>query len=322
MNSFDFVHAVFAKRRAIEVFVYHSGKVVESTLVELVPGAVWRTVCGPGMAVRMWDHSGAHFVRGSEPCPGARLDLDDPARLLDARQFLARKGSRPRLRLVELWAGKGRVSGAVAAQGRTAMKVGYAWGQDFSRLEHRRDVHSLLDRSKPGTALCAPQCKDWSPWHNVNAARIEGFAERLRLRRLRQLPIIRWMCRLLIAQLRRGGEIIVENPRRSKMWKLLCIRRFIRLARDEGFELDFIDVDQCAYGLRDPASLRRFQKSTRFLVSRPGRFSNLARKCRCRRAHEPLAGSTKFLGRTVRKTRLAECYPTELARALADVIAK
>jgi hypothetical protein len=104
------------------------------------------------------------------------------------------------------------------------------------------------------------------------------------------------------------------------MWRLLCIRRFIRLAREEGFELDFIDVDQCAYGLRDPASHRRFKKSTRFLVSRPGGYSSLARKCSCRRAHEPLAGSTRFLGRTVRKTRLAECYPKELARALADVI--
>ena len=94
------------------------------------------------------------------------------------------------MQLVELWAGKGRVSGVVAALGFQAVRVGYALGQDFLRSAHRRDVDGLLHRAQPATVLCAPQCKDWSSWQDVNVSRLEGFANRLRLRRLRQLVVL------------------------------------------------------------------------------------------------------------------------------------
>ena len=313
-----------SNQRVADVFVHDPRKPVLSTLEDLVPGASWRRVVGPGSAQAMRDFVGNHFVRGAEPCPGTRGDLDEGQGLLAARRLLAGDGSRPQdvedVQLVQLWAGNGRVSGAVAALGGRAVRVGYAHGQDFCRPADRRAVDGLLDRAEPATVLAAPQCRDWSSWQDVNVSRLDGFACLLRFRRLRQLVVLRWMCRVLISQLRRGGDIIVEQPRRSKMWRLSCIRRLVRLAREEGFDLDFIDLDQCVFGLCDPVTRRRFKKSTRFLVSRPSRYSGLARKCCCRGSHQPLAGSTQFLGRTVRRTRLAECYPRKLARGLASVI--
>ena len=101
---------------------------------------------------------------------------------------------------------------------------------------------------------------------------VRGFAGGLRRRRLAQVVILRWMCRVLLAQLLRGGDIIVEQPRSSKMWSLFCIRRLRRLAAAAGSPLDFVDLDQCRFGLADPVTGRAFRKPTRFLVSRSHRY--------------------------------------------------
>ena len=178
----------------------------------------------------------------------------------------------------------------------------------------------MLDRARPGTLLCAPSCRDYCSWQDVNVAVVPGFGEALRRRRLAQAVILRWMCGQLLAQLLRGGDIIVEQPLRSRMWRVFCLRRLLREALARGIVLDFIDLDQCRFGLKDPVSKRRFRKSTRLLVSRPSRFSKVALRCSCRVRHEPLAGSTVLHGRSVRKTRLAECYPRQLAAAIADVV--
>lgn len=151
-DSLEFVHVVTASNRVVNVFVHDPRKPVLSTLEELVPGARWRRVEGPGSAQAMWDLVGDHFVRGPEPCPGSRGDLDGSQGLLDARRLLGSDWSRPQdvhdVQLVELWAGKGRVSGVIAALGFQAVRVGYAWGKDFLRLAHRRDVDGLLQRAQ------------------------------------------------------------------------------------------------------------------------------------------------------------------------------
>ena len=64
---------------------------------------------------------------------------------------------------------------------------------------------------------------------------------------------------------------ILEQPRKSRMWSVVCLRRFIRLAAERGFDVAFVDVDKCRFGLVDPVTGRAFKKATRFLVSRPGR---------------------------------------------------
>ena len=86
----------------------------------------------------MWDLVGDHFVRSPDPCPGSRGDLDSSQGLLDARGLLGSNGSRLQdvhdVQLVEVWAGKGRASGVVAALGFQAVRVGYAWGSGFLAL--------------------------------------------------------------------------------------------------------------------------------------------------------------------------------------------
>ena len=178
----------------------------------------------------------------------------------------------------------------------------------------------MLDRARPGTLLCAPSCRDYCTWQAVNSAVVPGFRDALRRRRLAHAVLLRWMVGELLAQLLRGGDVIVEQPRRSQMWLVFCVRRLLREALARGFDLDFVDLDQCRFDLKDPVSKRRFKKSTRLLVSRPHRFSKVALRCSCRRPHEPLAGSTVLHGRSVRKTRFAECYPRKLAAAIADVV--
>ena len=77
----------------------------------------------------MWDLAGCHLVRGSEPSPGARADLGGGRNLLDARCLLAgdvaqRRSASRGLHLVELYAGRGRVSQVFAQRGRRAVRIG------------------------------------------------------------------------------------------------------------------------------------------------------------------------------------------------------
>ena len=322
-DIFEFVHVVEADTGVTHCFVQDNRKPVLSTFVGLVERGRWRPVLG-GVAQVMWDIRGRHRVYGKEPRPGSRTDLDAPDNLLNARLLLAGDPASLRVmdkgvELVELWAGFGQVSVAVSRLGRRAVRIGYAHGQDFARAADRDGVERLLDRARPGTLLCAPQCRDFSSWQEVNCSRFDGFEAALRHRRSRQLTILNWMVQLLLAQLARGGDIVVEQPRQSRMWRLACIRHLLRRARLAGFALRFVDLDQCAYGLADPCSRRKFKKATRFLVSN-SRLSALARKCSCRKPHELLAGYTLVRGHRVCKTRFAECYSRALAGALAGAI--
>ena len=132
-----------------------------------------------------------------------------------------------------------------------------------------------------------------------------------------------------------GNEVRDERRQVPRSWGLPCsseysktflyvpgtrLQRLIRLARLHGYDLDFLDLDQCAFGLADPVSGRAFKKATRFLVSRRWRYSALGRRCRCRRAHQYLSGNTRYRGCVRRRTCFAECYPRRLAVALARVI--
>ena len=318
----DFGHVVYAETGVVHIFVYRVGKLVHSTLVAGVAGVRWRPVAGPAGSESMWDLRGRHEVWGVEPDPGVRLDPAVAGRLLDARALLA--GDRESLvngglRVVELWAGRGRVSQAVAAAGGRAVRVGYRWGQDFSRAAVRSDVDDLVDAAPGATVLCAPQCRDYCSYAEYNASWNLAFAFALRRRRLRQVVILRWLCGLLLRHLERGGDLVLEQPRSSRMWRLFCLRRLIRLARSRGRQLFFVDLDQCAFGLADPKSGRPYRTATRFLVS-DARLASLSRKCVCRRRHQQLKGSTVYRGCVVRRTRFAECYPRELAKAFAGVL--
>ena len=294
------------------VFVFDARKPVKSSLQALLPGACWRAVAGPGSAEAMWDVRGRHAVHGRQPDSGVRPHPVVARCLLDARLLLAGDSSSlARLDggvcLVELWAGRGRVSEGVAELGGRAVRVGYRWGQDFSRAADRVAIDSLVDRARPGTVLCAPMCGPWSSYSDLNSALHRGFARSLRLRRNRQVVILRWMCALLLRQLLRGGDIVLEQPRSSKMWRVFCLRRLLRLARLHGHDLDFVDLDQCAFGLGDPETGLAYKKATRLLVSRPWRYVELGRRCRCRRPHQQLSGSTRYRGVIRRRTCLAEC---------------
>lgn len=324
-RTFVFVHVVHTDAGPVHVFVYDHRKVVRSALEELLPGARWRPLAGPGGAEVMWDLRGRHSVHGRPPDSGLRVDPAVARRLLDSRLLLAGDSSSLEqldrgVRIAELWAGRGRVSEAVAELGGVAVRFGFRWGQDFSKAAVRAGIDGLVDRASPGTVLCAPMCGPWSSFSGLNVfLHGPGFANTLRLRRLRQVVILRWMCDLLLRQLLRGGDVVVEQPRSSRMWRVCCLQRLIRRARLHGLDLAFVDLDQCAFGLVDPASRRAFKKATRLLVS-SRRFSTLGRKCRCRRPHQHLAGSTRYRGFPRRRTCLAECYPRKLALALAELI--
>ena len=128
------MHVVRTDAGQVHVFVYDPRKLVRLSLEELLPGARWRALAGPGGAEAMWDLRGRHSVHGEQPDSGVRLDAVAARRLLDPRLLLAGDSSSlvlldRGLRLVELWAGRGRVSEAVAELGGRAVRLGYRWAK-------------------------------------------------------------------------------------------------------------------------------------------------------------------------------------------------
>ena len=126
----EFVHVVrMPATGVVYVFVHDRRKLAKSFFEAFLPAGAWRVGGGPGGASAFWDLGGRHSVYGLEPSPGARVDLQSPAFLVESRLVLAGDASANLavtrgVRLVELWAGKGRVSQVVSERRCRAIRVG------------------------------------------------------------------------------------------------------------------------------------------------------------------------------------------------------
>ena len=125
-----------------------------------------------------------------------------------------------------------------------------------------------------------------------------------------------WLCDMLEALVLTQAVFTIENPARSLIFAhprlaSICLK----------YNLLFVYVDQCQYGLRSPEanSEGRFEiwKKPTFIVSNSAHFLSVERRCKHLHDHVRLKGHIRVGGRTHARTKLAGRYPVPLCRKLA-----
>ena len=289
----------------------------------------WRAVQGPHATtdhLRKLDRmKGTRLCFGEPPQPGRRSDLlgdlpkpDESIKAVMDRSRAALDAIQGKqIHLMEFYANKGRTSSVVRSMNGIAFRVGIDHFQNLNSTATRTSLFSFMKRQPPACVLFAPVCKDWCQFASLNAAMIDGFEEYIKRSRNTQVRSLQFMVSVCLWQHSKGRSFVIEQPWRSKMLKLKIIRR---LQNELGDELHWCRVDQCAFGLRDPKSKLPYQKATAVLTNNKFVADAVSRRCVCKTEHQPLSGETTFRGRSVARTKFAECYPHTLAKAFATAI--
>ena len=210
------------------------------------------------------------------------------------------------VQLIEVFAGRARLSDEWESAGGTAIRLGHAWGQELRGEEARWLVRSLVQLVKPRDLFVAFPCVAHCRWNQFNVNRSLETRQKIMRERLASGSDLHMLFELLDCQSSSGRHLTAENPKGSLAWQ---DSRFRRLRCTHFFST----VHQCALGLRHPKSGMPIRKSTTIFTTRP-KLAKYVISFRCKgdHDHDHLAGT--FMGKSV--TAWAEDYPKKMARAL------
>ena len=228
---------------------------------------------------------------------------------------------------MELWAGSGRLTGALREAGFEVLEPfeaypasGYRTEFDLRRAEVRERLEQMATDGQLSGVHCGITCRTFSQLYRLfglgtrSAARPEGDGSN-RDEALANEDAA-WMCKFLGLVSRAGGWFTLENPASSYLWHLDSIKNL--QAQVATYR---VHVDQCMFGLRSPPDIKPtevWKKGTVFLPSTPC-FKPLARKCENQHLHVPIKGTLKTEGHHVSRSVLAATYPLKLCHAYAKL---
>jgi len=145
--------------------------------------------------------------------------------------------------LIEVYAGVGRLTDAVIANGGVAIKLGLDHGQDFRLARDRALATRLFERLQPQHAWFAWPCTPFCAWMKLAVLRNCDVAPRLREGRVH----LRFSLSLARTQLLADRQAHCENPLTSTAWREpAATQEFTRPA------WLWTRLDQCATGLVGP----------------------------------------------------------------------
>lgn len=209
--------------------------------------------------------------------------------------------------LIEVFAGKGNLSQVHEEMNQDgSIKLGLDHGQDFTRVQDRRNLLLLIAFCRPRRVWFSFPCTSWGPWSYLNMSRSEATREEIVRQRGIARRYLHNVSEAWNLQSDLGGEAHCENPWTSLAWKEVNLRH--------AWE---VRVDQCAIGLRSPRSKCPILKPTKIVTTQQSLAAGLVR-CRCdgRHDHEHLEGSYKG----VNMTSWAETYPRKFCRTMIDLM--
>ena len=184
----------------------------------------------------------------------------------------------------------------------------FRYGWDLRTKAHRTLLDDTFVLLKPSAEFYAPRCSPWSqPQNNTRPEKLQKAREIER-------PTLHWIAQRGRKVLQDGRAILVENPRKSTIFKISPLTAFSDGATLEHF-------DQCQYGAKDPETGVPVKKSTT-LAFKGMRLRHMSHCCtgddRCK-GHAQLQGSLP--GTSINRTAAAAVYPWPLVAAIVqDVI--
>ena len=222
--------------------------------------------------------------------------LGDQAKCLDSK-----------VGLIEDFTDRARMSDVYEKQsGKTAIRLGLKYGQDFTRLHDRRCLLLLIAWCRPDHLWFSFPCKHWGPWTRLNMSKNPRTCQLIMHERAVARRYLHNVSEAWNLQCALGGHCHAENPLSSLAWAELSL--------EQAWE---VRVDQCAMGLRAPNTDKPVLKPTRIVTTLQQLALGLV-SCRCdgRHVHEHLAG--KFKGRNL--TSWAETYPLKFCKIIVKLM--
>jgi hypothetical protein len=152
---------------------------------------------------------------------------------------------------------------------------GQPW--DFSKAVKQDRARQVMREQRPYMLIGSPECKHFSTWQALNAAKSSDL-EALRRAKRKAIAHIEFMVSLYEEQYEAGRYFLHEHPLHATSWQL---RRMKDLMAKPG--VDLAQGDQCQFG----AVIRRgrrtgdsIKKPTGFLCNSPEACKQLSRRCR------------------------------------------
>ena len=203
--------------------------------------------------------------------------------------------------LIEVYAGVGRLSDAVLANGGVSIKLGLDHGHDFRLARDRALAKQLFHRLKPKHAWFAWPCTPFCAWMKLAVLRNCDVAPRLREGRVH----LRFSLNLALTQVSSGRHAHCENPLTSTAWREpVATQEFSKLA------WLWTRLDQCATGLVGPQGDLHLKPTLIRTTSEAVKLA-LSLRCPTDHPHELVQGAA---------TAASAMYSPRLAKLVADVV--
>lgn len=217
--------------------------------------------------------------------------------------------------LMEVFAGAATLSCLVAQAGlpiSQPIDVLFDSRFDLLKKENRDRMEKVIQEDDPYLLTLAPVCGPWSSWQFVNMAKDEATREKIELLRKQWYPVLKWLRKVIKDRLRKGREILLENPWPSMLWKLpfmedLYTGDYVTALTEE--KVERLRLDQCMYGLTDDYG-QPHRKATGMLLSSRSMKMRLHGLCDGQHDHVPLEGGSL--------TKKAQEWPLPLRQAIME----
>ena len=175
---------------------------------------------------------------------------------------------------------------------------------DFMKSNDYAEALDYIDRVDPDLLVLAWPCGPWSPLQSLGNKTPLQRAQ-LQVKREENRTLLRFVRDATLAQRKRGGAVLGENPKPSLAWKEPLIEEAFAGTGDS-------ICDMCTFGLRLPQGpflkKRTRLRGTEEIVARCNTL------CPGHREHTPVVGGAKINGQWMPVSAFAGGYTTKFAR--------
>lgn len=199
--------------------------------------------------------------------------------------------------------------------GGVAFRFGLKEG-DLSTSEGRKELFHVICTRQPTHIWFSPKCGPWSMWSNFNMNRSKLGEARILQEREESL----WQISLAVVLFRfqqvRENHFHMEQPQGSAMWKVPTMEEIIQQTARCVFDL-------CRVGdLTDPESGKPIRKRLTICTTSELMMQGLDGKKCLGENHQQIVGSTKWHGKSIKRSEFSEHYPPKFGRQLAKILLK
>lgn len=205
---------------------------------------------------------------------------------------------------LEIFAGRCTITGAFADKQYGVLRPrDLKFGDDLRCKETQEEILEAIDTHRPRLVWMSPPCTFWCGFSNLNYN-----PQQLRRLRARERVFLRFIDQVILKQKMYGGHAIVENPRKSAMWREQILAKWL-----SGGSCSYVDLEMCAFGLLDTKGENHLRKPMRLLVTDKAFAEELQRYCPGDHTHVRVQGS---------QTAHSAGYPEDFGKAVVRAFEK